>query len=186
MRILYLTDSFRPARSACANRTVVLVEALRNAGNDVQVLASSDSLLGAPSDYEKPDYVTFFETYPLRDKTLMNRLKNNFGGRRASIKAANCMGDFDVVVCTTPPLLLLTSAMAIARQKHAKLVWDVRDVWPDVAYEMGSFKPSSPYGRFFLLILQTRAISGHLLFYLYLQARLISCGVGCPTDVQMP
>lgn len=149
MRILYLTDSFRPARSACANRTVVLVEALRNAGNDVQVLASSDSLLGAPSDYEKPDYVTFFETYPLRDKTLMNRLKNNFGGRRASIKAANCMGDFDVVVCTTPPLLLLTSAMAIARQKHAKLVWDVRDVWPDVAYEMGSFKPSSPYGRFF-------------------------------------
>ena len=59
------------------------------------------------------------------------------------------MGAFDVVVCTTPPLLLTTSAIKIAKRKGAKLVLDVRDVWPDVAYEMGSFAPSSLYGRFF-------------------------------------
>lgn len=79
----------------------------------------------------------------------MNRLRNNFGGQRASVKAAEGMGDFDVVVCTTPPLLLTTSAIKIAERKGAKLVLDVRDVWPDVAYEMGSFTPGSPYGRFF-------------------------------------
>lgn len=122
---------------------------MRNAGVNVQVLASSDSLLGAPESYKKPDYVTFFETFPLQEKTLVNRLKNNFGGQRASVKAAEGMGAFDVVVCTTPPLLLTTSAIKIAKRKGAKLVLDVRDVWPDVAYEMGSFSPSSPYGRFF-------------------------------------
>lgn len=149
MRILYLADSYRPSRSACANRTVVLVEALREAGHDVQVLASSDSLIGAPADYEQPDYVTFFHTFPLENKTLVNRLRNNFGGQRESVRVAVGMGDFDVVVCTTPPLLLTSSAVKIAKRKHAKLVLDVRDIWPDVAYEMGSFTPSSPYGRFF-------------------------------------
>lgn len=152
MRVLYLTDSYRPARSACANRAVVLVEALRSAGHDVQVLASSDSLIGVPANYEQPDYVTFFETFPLKEKTLANRLKNNFGGCRASVRAAYGMGAFDVVVCTTPPLLLIASAMRIARARRAKLVWDIRDVWPDVAYEMGSFSPGSVYGRFFAFL----------------------------------
>lgn len=149
MKILYLTDSYRPSRSACANRAAVLVEALRKAGHDVQVLASSDSLIGSSGKWEKPDYLTFFETYPLVKKTFVNRLRNNFGGQRSSIQAARFMGEFDVVICTTPPLLLLTSAIRISKMKKAKLVWDVRDVWPDVAYEMGSFSPGSPYGRFF-------------------------------------
>lgn len=149
MRLLFLTDSYRPSRSACANRVSVLVQAMLEAGIDVQVLSSSDSLLGAPENYEKPDFVTFFETFPLQEKTLVNRLKNNFGGQRESIKVAAGMGDFDVVLCTTPPLLLTTSAISIAKKKNAKLVLDVRDIWPDVAIEMGTFKPNSLYGRFF-------------------------------------
>ena len=149
MRVLYLTDSYRPSRSACANRASVLVQAMREAGIDVQVLASSDSLLGAPAEYVSPEYVTFFYTFPLQEKTLVNRLKNNFGGQRESIKVASGMGEFDVVFCTTPPLLLTSSAISIAKKKNAKLILDVRDIWPDVAFEMGSFKPGSLYGRFF-------------------------------------
>ena len=149
MRILYLADSYRPSRSACANRTCVLVQALRDAGHDVQVLASTDSLIGAPEDYQPPEYVTLFKTYPLVEKTLVNRLRNNFGGAHEAVKAAKRLGDFDLVVCTTPPLLLTSSAVKIAQAKQAKLVLDVRDIWPDVAYEMGSFAPNSLYGRFF-------------------------------------
>lgn len=149
MRLLFLTDSYRPSRSACANRASVLVQAMLKAGIDVRVLCSSDSLLGAPDNYVKPDYVTFFETFPLQEKTLVNRLKNNFGGQRESIKVAASMGSFDVVLCTTPPLLLTTSAISIANKKNTKLILDVRDIWPDVAFEMGSFKPNSIYGRFF-------------------------------------
>lgn len=149
MRILYLADTYRPARTACANRTAVLVAALSETGHDVVVLASTDSLIGAPEGYEPPAGVTYFETFPLVEKTLVNRLRNNFGGAREAVKAADGLGDFDVVVCTTPPLLLTSSAVKIAKRKRAKLVVDVRDVWPDVAYEMGSFKPGSLYGRFF-------------------------------------
>lgn len=149
MRVLYLADTYRPARTACANRSAVLVEALRDAGHDVRVLASTDSLIGAPEGFEPPEGVTYFETFPLVDKTLVNRLRNNFGGAREAVKAAGGLGDFDAVVCTTPPLLLASSAVRIARRKRARLVLDVRDVWPDVAYEMGSFAPGGLYGRFF-------------------------------------
>lgn len=149
MRILYLADTYRPARTACANRTAVLVDALRGAGHDVQVLASSDSLLGMPDGYDRPEYVTFFNTFPLVEKTLVNRLRNNFGGAREAVRASRALGDFDIVICTTPPLMLTSSAVKIAREKRARLVLDVRDIWPDVAYEMGSFAPGSLYGRFF-------------------------------------
>lgn len=152
MRLLFLTDSYRPSRSACANRATVLVEALRAVGIDVEVLASGDSLIDASSNYAQPDYVSYFKVFPLEEKTLINRLKNNLGGCTASIKAAKTLGEFDLVLCTTPPLLLAAAATTIAKRKNAKLILDVRDIWPDVAYEMGSFTPSSAYGRFFACI----------------------------------
>ncbi len=149
MRVLYLADTYRPARTACANRSVVLANALREAGHDVRVLTSTDSLIGALEGYDPPAHVTLFKTFPLVDKTLVNRLRNNFGGAREAVKVADGLGDFDAVVCTTPPLLLASSAARIAKRKRARLVLDVRDIWPDVAYEMGSFAPGSLYGRFF-------------------------------------
>lgn len=149
MRVLYLADSYRPSRSACANRTTVLVEALREAGHGVEVLASSDSLIGVSEKYAVPDHTTYFDTFPLVEKTLVNRLRNNLGGQREAYRVAEGMGEFDAVVCTTPPLMLTRAAVRIARRKRARLVLDVRDIWPDVAYEMGSFAPGSLYGRFF-------------------------------------
>ncbi|WP_165051520.1 glycosyltransferase family 4 protein [Adlercreutzia sp. ZJ305] len=128
---------------------MVFANVLRGAGHDVRVLASSDSLIGAPEGYTPPEYVTFFETFPLVEKTLVNRLRNNFGGAREAVRAADGLGGFDAVVCTLPPLLFASSAVWIAKRKRAKLVLDVRDIWPDVAYEMGSFVPGSLYGRFF-------------------------------------
>lgn len=152
MKALFLTDSYRPSRSACANRVSVLVEKMMDAGIDVHVLASSDSLLHAPNNYATPDHVTFFETFSLQKKSTINRLRNNLGGCRASIKIAENLGDFDVVICTSPPLLLTLSAVSIAKKKQAKLVLDIRDIWPDVAYEMGSFAPGSFYGKFFSFV----------------------------------
>lgn len=149
MRILYLADTYRPSRSACANRSAILVGALQDAGHDVEVLASSDSFAGVLDGCASPEGMTVFKTFPLEKKTLANRIRNNFGGCFESARVADGMGPFEAVVCTTPPLLLAASAVRIARRKHAKLVLDVRDIWPDVAYEMGSFAPGSLYGHFF-------------------------------------
>ena len=149
MRVLVLTDGYCPSRIACAVRMKVLVETLRDCSHDVQVLASDSCLKADCGDYVQPDYVHFFPVFKMGEKTLINRLKNNLSGVSGAIRASAELGDFDVVLVTSPPLLLVRAAMKIAKAKRAKLVFDVRDVWPDVAYEMGSFSEGSVYGRFF-------------------------------------
>lgn len=54
-----------------------------------------------------------------------------------------------MVITTTPPALISPFGWLIAKFKHAKLVYDVRDIWPDVAWEMGSFDRRSMYSRIF-------------------------------------
>lgn len=150
MRILFIADTYRPARTACANRTFVLAEALQEAGHDVQVLASTDSFIDAPALSAPLANATYFSTFPLANKkTLATRLRNNVDGLMKSQKAAKALGEFDVIVCATPPLLLTSAAVSIAKSKKAKLVLDIRDIWPDVAYEMESFVPNSLYGKVF-------------------------------------
>ena len=64
MRLLFLTDSFRPSRSACANRVVVLVEVLRAEGIDVRFSLQATVCSMRLKATRKPRYATFFETFP--------------------------------------------------------------------------------------------------------------------------
>ena len=148
VRILVVTDGYFPSRAACAVRMKVLVETLRGCGDDVQVLASDTSLAGDKS-YVPPDYVHFFPVAEMGKKTIVNRLKNNLSGSAGAVRAARGLGHFDVVLVTSPPILMVNAALKIAKAKRAKLVFDVRDIWPDVGFEMGSFAPGSVYGRVF-------------------------------------
>ncbi|WP_350454600.1 glycosyltransferase family 4 protein [Slackia heliotrinireducens] len=149
MRILIITDAYYPSRAACAVRMKVIAEVLRTFGHDVQVLACDTSLVSAPIGYQWPDYVHFFHVAEMGEKTVVNRLRNNLSGSMGAVKAANELGDFDAVFVTSPPLLMTRAAAKIAKRKNARLIFDVRDIWPDVAYEMGSFTPGSIYGRVF-------------------------------------
>ena len=149
MRILLITDAFNPSRAACAVRMKVIAEKLRDNGQTVQVLASDTSLATASDDYDKPDYVHFFHVAEMGEKTIINRLRNNLSGAMGAVKAANDLGFFDAVLVTSPPLMMTQAAWKVAKRNNARLILDVRDIWPDVAYEMGSFAPNSIYGRVF-------------------------------------
>ncbi|WP_232501810.1 glycosyltransferase family 4 protein [Eggerthella sp. YY7918] len=128
-----------------------LVDCLRKKGHDVCVLASETSLAESP-DYRKPDYVTFYSAYAMKEKTVIKRFLNNWTEMQNSSKEARRLEKFDVVICTSPPLMLVLSAMRAAKASGAAIVFDVRDVWPDVAYEMGSFTKDSIYGKIFARI----------------------------------
>ena len=154
MRILFLTDLYFPSRAANAVRAKVLAETLIACGHDVQVLTTSESLAQTPADYEKPDYVMFCDTTELGKKTFVTRLKNNATSMTGMVSASKKLGSFDVVFVTSPPAVLTVSARKIARRQKAKLVVDIRDIWPDVAIEMGSFKQNSPFSRVFRRISQ--------------------------------
>lgn len=49
-------------------------------------------------------------------------------------------GSYDVLIVTSPPLLLGLLGVAVARWKRLPLVTEVRDLWPDVPVQMGILK----------------------------------------------
>ncbi|MGO1590657.1 MAG: glycosyltransferase family 4 protein [Ancrocorticia sp.] len=128
----------------------VVVQALRQRGHTVTVLASDESLREGTT--EADEKVLYFHTSPLGDKSLAHRVRNALGSYRASVAMAKRFPPADLVLCTSPPLLLVPAAMRIARRMGAPLVLDVRDIWPEIGFQMGSFSKRSVYGRVFSLI----------------------------------
>ncbi|WP_206214550.1 glycosyltransferase [Adlercreutzia sp. ZJ242] len=149
LRMLLMCEHFHPDADACAKRMAAMVDGLRSRGHDVQVLASETSLSEAGDSRKAPEYVHYFPTYEMKSKTVVNRLLNNLSEAVGATAAAKKLGRFDVVVVTSPPLMMSASGISVARRAGARLVFDVRDIWPDVAYEMGSFSEKSIFGRVF-------------------------------------
>jgi glycosyltransferase involved in cell wall biosynthesis len=96
--------------------------------------------------------ITYCNTPPMKKKTTIYRLLNSIGFAFSSIKEAKKIKEIDVVVTTCPPPLINMAGWYIAQTHKAKLVYDVRDIWPDVALEMGSFPPTSIYAKTFTYI----------------------------------
>ena len=149
MRILLHCDEYSPHWGPCTVRLKVFSRVFREAGDQVTVLASTTNLAGgAVGD----DNAIYCRTPAMKKKTALSRLQNNMGFALSSWAASRRAGRADVVLTTSPPVLASLAGYAIARSKKAKFVYDVRDVWPDVAVEMGSFSADSAYYRFFKAI----------------------------------
>ncbi len=144
MRVLIHMGDPYPNEGPNAKRMRTFYEAFRDAGHEVCVLAPESS--GSDT---RMDGVIGFKNVPLKSKSSLNRLMNQFSIGFNSVKAAKKFGKADVVITTSPPALISIFGKKIARKSKAKLVYDVRDIWPDVAWEMGSFSPKSLYSRVF-------------------------------------
>ena len=163
MRILLHTEEYLPTALACAIRMDVFASQLRALGHEVTVIAGSNHRNGTPKD-RLPDGVIYAPTVKIKKKTAIHRMISNLSFAFTSVFCALGAGKADVVITTSPPPLISISGWIIAAMKRAKLVYDVRDIWPDVALEMGSFSPDSIYCRVF------RWITG----FMYRKADLIT------------
>lgn len=144
--LIHMGDSY-PDEGPNAKRMRTFYEALTEKGHKVSVIAPTYG-----ETFEEIPDVIYCKVPPLKSKSSWNRLMNQLGIGFTSIKAAEKVGRIDVVITTAPPALISPFGWLIAKRKHAKLVYDVRDIWPDVAWELGSFKPKSMYSRVFELV----------------------------------
>ena len=147
MRILLHTEEYLPTALACAIRMDVFASQLRQCGHDVTVIAGSNHLTGTAN--ERREGVIYVPTMKMKKKTAVLRLLSNLTFAVSSVFCAMGAGKFDVIITTSPPPLISISGWLIAKMKGAKLVYDVRDIWPDVALEMGSFSEGSFFCRVF-------------------------------------
>ena len=148
MRILIHTDEYYPTAQACAYRMGVLAEAFLQQGHQVTVIASSANKVNGTMN-DRPERILYAPTIRMKKKTTVMRMLNNLSFGINSVFTAMKAGKADVVITTSPPPLVSFGGWLIAKNKGAKLVYDVRDIWPDVALEMGSFTQDSLYCKVF-------------------------------------
>lgn len=150
MKVIIVCENYYPSLDATSKRMRTFAEGLISKGHDVQVLASETSLVDKPEDFQSPAYVIYYSVFGNQgEHNPIRRLLNNASGVVNSCRKSKQIDNCDVVICTSPPLFLSLAAMKIAKKKKAKYVFDIRDVWPDIAYEMGSFSKGSIYGKVF-------------------------------------
>ena len=151
MRVLIHTDEYCPTAQACTYRMSVMADVLIDQGNEVVVVTSSSNT-GNGEIEPRRERILYAPAVRMRKKTTLMRMLNNLSFGVTSIFTAMRAGKIDVVITTSPPPLVSIAGWIIAKWKRAKLVYDVRDIWPDVALEMGSFTKESIYYKVFRAI----------------------------------
>lgn len=148
MRVLIHADEFYPTAQACAYRMQVFVDTFMALGDEVTVVTSSANKSNGIIDKHK-EKIIYSPAIRMKKKTTVMRMLNNLTFGITSIFSAIGAGKVDVVITTSPPPLVSIPGWIIAKCKGAKLVYDVRDIWPDVALEMGSFTEDSFFCKVF-------------------------------------
>jgi glycosyltransferase involved in cell wall biosynthesis len=149
VRILILSQYYPPETGAPQNRLSGLARELKLLGHEVVILCAMPNYpaMEIHKDYKGKWFVKDqFEgidvyrswIYVSKNRSIISRLLNYFSFTFSSLFAASKIkGDFDVLMCESPPLFLGISGWWISKRKKAKFVFNVSDLWPESAEKLG-------------------------------------------------
>lgn len=149
MKLLILSQYFPPEVGAPQNRLFELALRLQKLGLDVTVLTAMpnypqmeiyDAYKGKLYAYEEMQGLKVHRAsiFVSQNKSIINRLRNYFSFVISSARVgAEKLGNFDFLLCESPPLFLGYSAMYLAKRKKARLIFNVSDLWPESAEKLG-------------------------------------------------
>jgi len=147
MHILLIHQAFAALHEPGGTRHHELALFLASKGHRVTVIASPVSYLtGAalPSgSAESPAAgvkILRASTYQALHKSFFHRLLAFFSFMFSAFWLGMQVRDVDVVWGTSPPIFQGLTAWGLARLKGAKLLFEVRDLWPDFAIAVGVLK----------------------------------------------
>lgn len=152
MRILIISQYFPPETGGPQNRIVSIARGLVEAGHDVHVITEKPNY---PTGIIWPEYrqglfidrkhdqipVTYVWIWEDRAKRFLTRIRFYISFVVLAVwAAARIKFRFDIVLASSPPLFVGIAGWVASRMKRARFVFDVRDLWPDVAVAMGELK----------------------------------------------
>ena len=150
MRVLIITQIYRPEMGALANRMHPIARKLAASGHAVSVATGMPNY---PEGVVFPGYRnrlfmkeklpectvfrTSYFTVP-RNHSQWRQLFSYLSFVVAAFISALRAGPVDVVFVTSPPIFPVIAGILIARLRKAKLVFDLRDLWPDEIVACGA------------------------------------------------
>ncbi len=148
MKLLILTQYFPPEVGAPQNRLFELALRLKDKGIDVEVLTAMPNYpqMQIQQAYKGKKYceedlggisVKRAWIYVSQDKSIVKRLLNYFSFVFSALwYGLRKVGRKDVLMVESPPLFLGITAYLLAKAKHAKMVFNVSDLWPESAEKL--------------------------------------------------
>lgn len=147
-------DSYRPNGDAPANRAYAFASFFNEKGFETNIIT-----IGKTSAKENIDGTNVYrinDNYHFKSKNIVNRLLDNFsyyvGLKKFYKKHKDEIKDSFVMLSVPEYIPSLISKKL--KKYGCTLIADVRDIWPEVAVEMGSFKQGSIMYHIFYKIAQ--------------------------------
>lgn len=147
MHILLIHQAFAALDEPGGTRHHELARFLVKRGHRVTVIASRVSYLtgraraGVEKTTSDPDLagVTIVRTYTYSalHRSFVHRVFSFFSFMASSFWAGVRVREVDLVWGTSPPIFQGLTAWALARLKRKPLLFEVRDLWPDFAIQVG-------------------------------------------------
>lgn len=152
MKILYLTHFFPPELNGGARRVDDLSTLWASLGVNVTVVTGFPS---HPTGIVPAEYRGMWTADEVRHGVRVVRTKKYNAPNRgfaqrvlnhlslavsATLVAVRKRLAPDVVICTSPPLLIGLSGLLLTRVLRVPLVFEVRDLWPDQAIQLGMLR----------------------------------------------
>jgi glycosyltransferase involved in cell wall biosynthesis len=151
MRIAFLTHYFPPEIGAAQTRLHELAMRLAKSGEEVTVVTGFPNY---PTGRIYPGYEgrRFLEeemdgfrvlrtwVYAARNAGFVRRILNHLSYAFSSLTAARRLGPVDVLYVQSPPLFVGLAALMYRTLKRAPFVFNVSDIWPQSAIELGALR----------------------------------------------
>jgi glycosyltransferase involved in cell wall biosynthesis len=154
MKLLLLTQYYPPEIGAPQARLSELAAHFVRGGHSVTVLTAMPNYptgkiypgYGGLWQQEQRDGVHVIRTfiYPTQKADFLRRLTNYFSFVASSaLFGSALLKRFDFLLVESPPLFLGLSGFWLSRLKRARLIFNVSDLWPQSAVELGVLRPDS-------------------------------------------
>ena len=148
LRVTFLTHYFPPEVGAPQARMYELAKRLTDAGHKVTVVTAFPNY---PTGVIAPGYRgrRFMEehvdgfrvlrnwVYATPNRGFFKRILNHFSFSVSSVLGMRKVGPTDVIFVQSPPLLIGLATLAYSRFKKAPFIFNVSDIWPQSAVELG-------------------------------------------------
>ncbi|MDA2918195.1 glycosyltransferase family 4 protein [Desulfobacterota bacterium AH_259_B03_O07] len=157
MKILYVTQYFPPEMGAGSSRAYEFSKYWVELGHHVTVLTCFPNYPTGvvPEEYrsrmkklvlkEKIDNINIIRTwnYPTKFNSSIRRVLNYVSFLTSASLVAPFIEKHDLVLATSPPPLVGLAGFFISRFKKIQLVFETRDLWPEVMPYLGAGEESS-------------------------------------------